>query len=414
MKNLILVQRSGFLILTGLQFLISAADWMLIVLLQIIVFELTHSAFNIMLLVMCELIPMLLLGAWAGAVADRNNLKKIVIYSTVARLCIILTLLLPLMQSHLLSIFVIAALGAACNRFFVPAASAMLPGLVPSERLPVANSVSMGARMAGMAAGTLMAGTVASHHGHLPVVVTIELFLLIAGALGMALPVLRVMPKDKQETGTWGGLRLAVSRYGFYLVLPMASSMLVMLALGGFEILAIMYVTQTLERPATDVGLLFGAYGIGMFAGLALASWKPIMPRYTAWVAGVLTLMCASIWGVSRVHTLESALPLIAVAGIAEGLVIALGLLRLYQQVAGDFHARVIALLDTGTGAAFLLAVMLTGMMADRFVASTLLEGLAMALTCILILGMLGMRVISRWLHIRTNHSLSSTRCDTK
>lgn len=54
---------SGMVILTGLQWVISVADGMLIVLLQMMVFDLTRSTFNIMLLVICELIPMLLFGA---------------------------------------------------------------------------------------------------------------------------------------------------------------------------------------------------------------------------------------------------------------------------------------------------------------------------------------------------------------
>jgi len=57
-----LAQLRGFFMLTSLQFVISVADWMLVVLLQIMVFDLTHSAFNIMLLILCELIPMLLAG----------------------------------------------------------------------------------------------------------------------------------------------------------------------------------------------------------------------------------------------------------------------------------------------------------------------------------------------------------------
>lgn len=393
MKLLLDKHGSGLSILAGLQLMIAVADWMLIVLLQIVVFDLTQSAFNIMLLVICELIPMLLFGAWAGAVADRTNLKRIVVWACVARLFIIMALLLPQMRGELIPILAIAALAAASNRFFVPAASALLPSLVSADRLPAANAIIMGARMAGMAIGTLLAGVVASHYGHGVAVAVIGVLLLIASVLCLLLPSTNVKRERVDEGGVWGDLRRAVSRYGADLILPMAASMLVMLALGSFEILALVYVAQVLERPTADVGLLFGAYGIGMLAGLVLSSWGPVLLRYGAWMLFSLTLMCISIWGVSQVNNLGLALPLVAVAGLAEGLVITLSLLRIYQQVAGNFYARVIALLDTATGAAFLVAVMLTGVVADIVPANILLEGLAMTLTGLLMLGFVMMKI---------------------
>jgi len=396
MKFLLNKNGSGLSILSCLQFVISVSDWMLIVLLQIVVFDLTQSAFNIMLLVVCELIPMLLLGAWAGAVADRANLKQVLVWACVVRLFIIMALLAPAMRGQLIPILVIAALAAACNRFFVPAASALLPSLVLPDRLPAANAIIMGARMSGMAIGTLMAGVVASHYGHVVAVAVIGVLLLFASLLSALLRSNHEEREQLNEESIWNDMRLAVSRYGVSLMLPMGASMFVMLALGGFEILALIYVVQVLERPSADVGLLFGAYGIGMLVGLALSSWHRAMPQYGSWMLISLALVCASIWGVSKVESLSLALPLVAVSGLAEGLVITLSLLRIYQQVAGDFYARVIALLDTGTGAAFLLSVMLMGVVADNIPAHTLLGGLAMTLTGLLLLGTISSVLLQR------------------
>lgn len=401
MKRLLHKHGAGLLLLTGLQWVISVADWMLIVLLQIVVFDLTQSAFNIMLLVICELIPMLLFGAWAGAVADRTDLKRVLVWACVARLFIILALLLPAMRGQLIPILAIAALAATCNRFFVPGASALLPSLVSADRLPAANAIIMAARMSGMAIGTLLAGVLASHYGHVVAVVVIGVLLLIASVLCVLLPSSHVKREQADEVGIWRDLRTAVSRYGASLILPMTASMLVMLALGSFEILALVYVVQVLERPPADVGLLFGAYGVGMLAGLALSSWPRVGQQYGAWMLISLTLICASIWVVSKVDSLGLALPLVAVTGLAEGLVITLSLLRIYQQVAGDFYARVIALLDTGTGAAFLVSVMLTGVVADKVPANILLQGLAMTLTGLLLLGVIVMKVSTAWLHLK-------------
>ncbi|WP_341666749.1 MFS transporter [Alcaligenes sp. SDU_A2] len=389
MSSLVQTRRSGFWGLAALQFLISFADWMLLVLLQIIIFDLTHSAFNIMLLVVCELIPMLVLGAWAGAITDRANLRKTLVWALVMRLLITMALLFAALRQELIALFLVAALGAACNRFFVPAASALLPSLVTAARLPAANSIVMAARMSGMAVGTLMAGVVTSHYGQDIAVLLIGALLLLAACLCFLLPrTPSLKPEDATKQNLWVDLCLALSRYGSSLVLPMSASILVMLALGSFEVLALLYIVQVLARPSADVGILFAAYGTGMLAGLAMASWKRLMPRYPLWIGISLFLMCLAIWGLSRIFVLEQALPLVMLAGLAEGLVITLSLLRIYQQVAGEFYARVIGLLDTGTGAAFLVSVMLTGMIADRYPAGVLLSGLAWILIGLFVLGL--------------------------
>lgn len=388
---------NGIVTLTGLQWVIAVADWMLIVLLQIMIFDLTRSAFNIMLLVICELIPMLLFGAWAGAVIDRTNLKRVLNWACLARLLIILALLLPAVQGLRGAIFAIAALGAICSRFFVPAASAILPSLVTANRLPAANAIIMGARMSGMACGTLLVGLVASRYGHGVAIVMIGTLLLMACLLCILLPQARPKPEPVGQRGIWHDLYLALSRYGSSLLLPVLASMMVMLALGSFEIIALIFVVQALGRAPADVGLLFGGYGAGMLLGLALASWQRIIAQYVRVMFVCLCLICASIWGLSQVHTLSLALPLVAVAGFSEGLVITLSLLRIYQQVSGDFYARVIALLDTATGGAFLLSVMVTGMMADQIAISALIQGLAITLCSLLTSGVIAMKMASRY-----------------
>lgn len=395
--------RHGVVVLSGLQFVISVADWMLIVLLQIMVFDLTRSAFNIMLLVICELIPMMLFGAWAGAVIDRCNLRRVLNWACVARLFIIMALLLPPVRGHLMAIFAIAALGAICSRFFVPAASAILPSLVTADRLPAANSIIMGVRMSGMASGTLLAGVVTSHYGYVVGVGAIGALLLMASVLCRLLPETGPRAEQVRQGGIWHDLYLAIARYGANLVLPMAVSMLVMLALGSFEIIALIYVVQVLGRPPGDVGMLFGAYGVGMLSGLALSSWQWIIVRYGMAMFVCLCLMCASIWGLSQVHILSLALPLVALAGLSEGVVITLSLLRIYQQVTGGFYARVIALLDTATGGAFLLSVMLTGMLADRIAAATLMEGLSITLGGLLVAGIAAIKMASSYARGSTN-----------
>ncbi|EHP40587.1 hypothetical protein OR16_24785 [Cupriavidus basilensis OR16] len=373
--------------LIWLQFLTALVDWMLLVFLQVVVFRITGSAFNIMLLVLCELVPMMILGAWAGVIVDRARLRTVLFWSCAARLLVSGALLLQPVRGELGALYLIAALGAACNRFYSPAACALLPRMVSGSALPRANALNMGVRMAGMAAGTLLAGILASRFSHDVVAIMIGILLLLAGGCCVLLPDVVRHPSAESRRGIIADLREAVSLLGAALMVPLSASVLVALALGSFEILALIYVSQVLGRSPDDVGMLFAAYGLGMLGGLLLSSWRGAMARYGMLMLGSLSLMCLSIWALAQANVVSEALILVAMSGIAEGLVLSLSLLRLYTIVPNDFCARAVALLDTATAAAFLLSVLATGFVADILPAATILEYTARGFSGLLLLG---------------------------
>ncbi|QPF73203.1 MFS transporter [Roseateles sp. DAIF2] len=385
--------RGPLAVLVLLQGLISVADWMLLVFLQILVFRLTSSAFDIMLLVLCELVPMLLLGPWAGAVVDRARLKRVLFWSCALRVLLTGLLWLEVVRGQLHALWLLAALGAACNRFFVPAASALLPRLLGEAPIARANALVMGVRMGGMAAGTVLAGLLAGADGNDLVVATIGALLLCAAGCCLRLPGLGGAPAEPgaPQPGLWAELREALQRFGPGLAVPLAASVLVTCALGSFEILALSYVSQVLGRASAEVGQLFGAYGLGMLGGLLLSVWPAAGRRFGALMLASLVLMCACVWGLSQVDRMAWALLFAAVLGLAEGLVLSLSLLRLYQTVPVDYCARMVALLDTATASAFLLSIVLTGLVADRLPTARLLEHIAALLTGLLLLGGAGL-----------------------
>ncbi|QDD64379.1 hypothetical protein EJD96_09490 [Herbaspirillum seropedicae] len=99
-----------------------------------------------------------------------------------------------------------------------------------------------------------------------------------------------------------------------------------------------------------------------------------------------LLLMCAAIGLVAQAERLGSAALLVSMAGLAEGVVMSLGLLRLYQTVDPSRLGRATALLDSASGAAFLLAVVVTGLLADTVAADRFIGGLALVLAILSLL----------------------------
>lgn len=397
----------GLFTFTCLHFLTSLVDWMLLVFLQIIIFQLTGSALKIMFLILCELAAMLLLGVWAGAVVDRMKLNRVLFWSCIVRLLVSFTLLIPAVRNEPGSLYVIAALGAACNRFFAPAASALLPRMTSEDALQRSNAFIMGVRMGGMAAGTILAGILDSRYNPEVIAIIISTLLLLSGMCCIRLPIITHSQKTQSKSSILDDLREVVTRFGGILLVPLAASALVTLALGSFEILALIYVSQILNRAAGDVGLLFGAYGLGMLGGLLLSSWKGIMPRYGKVMGASLLLMCLNIWALAYIDILMEALAMIAMVGLAEGLVLSLSLLRLYICVPDTHYARVVALLDTATAVTFLLAVLVTGALADFVPVNILLKYMAGIFGGLLLVGivMSGIYTSRSFIHVSTKET---------
>src|SRR5207248_180780 len=95
-----------------------------------------------------ETLPYLLIGPYAGVLADRMDRKKILLFSDVASGLALLAFALSVEASHgrppVWSLLAIPFALSSTRCFFTPAKSASIPNLVPSELLIQANALSSG------------------------------------------------------------------------------------------------------------------------------------------------------------------------------------------------------------------------------------------------------------------------------
>jgi DHA3 family macrolide efflux protein-like MFS transporter len=92
-----------------------------------------------------QAIPVLLLSPYAGALADRMDRRKLMLWSDIASAAIMFLFALHLVvasKPSLVVIFAAAILLATVNTFFLPAKSAAIPRLVAEKDLVAANSLS--------------------------------------------------------------------------------------------------------------------------------------------------------------------------------------------------------------------------------------------------------------------------------
>src|SRR6476646_1744818 len=98
-------------------------------------------------IIICFTVPAILFSAIAGVFVDRQSKKRMLVITNVARGVVVLLYVLTVALPHLdqaagvLILYVNTLIFSAVSQFFVPAEAAMIPLLVPREKLIAANSL---------------------------------------------------------------------------------------------------------------------------------------------------------------------------------------------------------------------------------------------------------------------------------
>ena len=149
----------------GGQIVSQAGTWMQSVAIVWLVLDLTGSGLALGLVTAAEFLPILLLGAWAGVVADRVDHHRMMLVTQGAFLALAFTLSALTLTGNVTVplLFVLSLVFGAINAFDNPVRRALVVELVPQTHVPNAvglNSALMtGSRVVGPAlAGLLIAG----------------------------------------------------------------------------------------------------------------------------------------------------------------------------------------------------------------------------------------------------------------
>ncbi|MBA3823063.1 MAG: MFS transporter [Ktedonobacterales bacterium] len=117
-----------------------------LVVLPILVFQVTGSAWQTALLTTLESLPYLLAGLFAGALADRAERRRVLVITSLLDAALMGSIPLATVTGHLtlMQIFVVAFLAHAVFVWFDAADFGALPTLVGRERIMAANSAVAG------------------------------------------------------------------------------------------------------------------------------------------------------------------------------------------------------------------------------------------------------------------------------
>jgi MFS family permease len=290
-----------------------AGSWMQNVALAWLVLELSRSPLAVAALIFCRFAPYTLLGVPAGAIVDRLDTRRLVMWTQAAAMAISIALATVVLTdtASLPLVYLLAALGGVTLVLDAPGRQTLTFEMVGPRELQNAVALNSGLLNASRVIGPALAGVMIASVGiGMCFVVNALSFLAVLAALALMrtdeLHRVEQEPGGSVLRGTREGLRFAAATPEIRAVLLVVT--VVGLVGFNFNTLVPLLASDTLHVGASAFGLLSAAFGAGAFVGALVAaslrgtSWRAfsagtvgfsalmlaLAPVHDVWVAGVL------------------------------------------------------------------------------------------------------------------------------
>lgn len=250
-------------------------------------------------------VPQVVFLLWAGALTDRFDRRMVMIASDVMRGVAVAAIAILSLSGvvRLWHVIVLVAIYGAGEGFFMPAFSAIVPDVVPSNQLVEANALDqfvrpVTLRFAGPAAGGLIITI-----GNVGTALLIDAFTFLASALAIAAISPRPQPM-RERTSVWSDIKEGLSyvRGKAWLWISFLAAALGLLAFyGPFQVLVPFLVKNRLDGSAGDLGLVYAVGGIGAILASVMVSQRGLPRRhisftFVCWGLGTLAI-AGYAWG---------------------------------------------------------------------------------------------------------------------
>ena len=320
-----LAQNRDFKVLLSSQGVSALGDAVSFTALPLVVLALTGSGLAMSVVATLQTLPDLVLAMIAGALADRNDRKRMMFLADAGRA--ILTAMIPisaiLAGPTMAVILIVAAPMSMLRSFFRAGYISSVPALVGRSQVGRANSFFEAIYSVGFIVGPAIAGVLATTIGPGPTL-AIDAASFAVSALGL----LFVRRDLRAPIDGHRGPLLADIREGIDFILAQPTLRVVILFWGTVSVVSAplvtalaVYVTRDLRLPASALGAILAAYGVGTVSGALVTARSghrrpaPILLGGTLVTGAMLIVMAATA---SIPIILASAV----VAGVAQSIVL--------------------------------------------------------------------------------------------
>src|SRR5215212_2454937 len=245
-------------------------DWFNTIASVIIVNRYSASGLALGGLFIARALPPFLLGPVAGVVADRFDRRKVLVLSDVLRAGIVLGFLLVDRPERLWMLYVLTILQFSVSAFFEPARAALVPGLVQSDELLTANTLSSITWSAMLTLGGAIGGLTASLFGVRVSLIVDAVSFLVSATFLLSIPgQFHAEAVHELESG-WQNFVDGLKYVRKNLDVGLVTLVKAMGQVGSFDIIAALYAAHVFrqgQEGATTLGLMFTAFGVGAVVG---------------------------------------------------------------------------------------------------------------------------------------------------
>jgi MFS family permease len=266
------------------QFISQTGTWLTFVAQVLLVLSMTRSGVTLGLLTAFQFGPVLLLGAWAGAVADRADKRKLMMTTQFLAMLQSFTLgaLVLLDVASIPVIFALASVQGVLTAFDNPARRAFVVEMVPEEDLPNAVSLNSAVMTGTRVIGPAAAGALVLWVGYgWPFILDGLTYIAVLAGLAMMRPaeLYRSAPTPKKRGQVAEGLRYI--RADKMLFVPLVMMAIVGSLAFNFQVTVPLLVNGPLHGDGTTFTLLFSVLSLGsLFGALATARRKQVTSRH--------------------------------------------------------------------------------------------------------------------------------------
>ncbi len=265
----------------------------------------TQSGAMMAISILANMLPALIMSPFAGVWADRYNRKTLMILADtfIALATLAMALIFPALGEPIAALFVLTAIRAFGSAVHMPAVSAFLPQIVPSDKLMRVNGINGSLSSATMLLSPIVSGALLGFMTLSQIfwidVVTATIAILILLAFVASKPVER--ESDAEASGYWKEIKAGVGyvRSHRYLFVLFSFLALFFFVVAPIASLTPLQVTRTYGPDVWRLTAIEVAFFIGMLAGSLLISvWGGFKNRIhtimaSSLLCGVFTMVLA-------------------------------------------------------------------------------------------------------------------------
>lgn len=245
-------------------------NWLTLVAQSLLVLSITRSGVALGLLAAFQFGPVLLLGAWAGLVADRSDKRKLLMVVQLGAMAqsFVLAALAFMDQPPLGAIYAVAALGGLAMAFDNPARRAFVVEMVPEEAVPNAVGLNSAVMTSSRIIGPALAGllTVTVGFGWAFVVDGLSyVAVLLAFAMMRTAELRPSVVAERAKGQVREGLRYV--RQAPDLFIPLVMMGVIGALAFNFQVVLPLFVTRTFDGAPSTFTLLLSAMSAGSLVG---------------------------------------------------------------------------------------------------------------------------------------------------